>query len=166
MNKEFFSILLDDCREGAEVWAEQLTDASKRAYVRTVFSFIEGNSHRLKLLWLECHKEGYIKLSEKELNCINGFKIEEDGQKKIIKSAFKDSIKSSFSIASNAFNIKNPLITTGDDWRNFSRALEIRHRLTHPKTIEDLDVSIQNMQVVESACEFYRKATIELVTKL
>ena len=163
---DFFNILVNDCSEGAKVWVEQSTDASKRAYIRTVFSFIEGNSYRMKQLWLDCHNKGVIQLDVRQLIDINEVKIDKNGKAKVSKLSFKESIKSSFSIPSKKFNINNPLKTNGNDWSNFNEALKIRHRLTHPKTVEDLDVTDQDMLIIENACEFYREATMELFRRM
>jgi hypothetical protein len=52
-------------------------------------------------------------------------------------------------------------------WDNFKQALLlIRNRITHPKTIEDLQLSDKEVQTAADAASWYLKVQRELIQKL
>jgi hypothetical protein len=163
---EFFDVLVCDCSEAAEIWGDKCTPYTRRAYVKAVFSFIDGNTFRLNKLWLDCHEMGHFALNQKQVNQLRGYKFGEDGNKIVLKSSILDSIKLSFSVPSKAKDIDNSLNTIGNEWNTFQEAVSIRHRLTHPKSVDDLEIPLHEMKVIESAADFYRLSTMSLMQRL
>ena len=163
---DFFDVLVTDCREAAEIWGKECTPYTRRAYVKAVFSFIDGNTYRLNQLWLDCHQVGSFTLTKAQINKLLGYKFGEDGSKVPLKSSILDSVKLSFSVPSKAKGIDNPLNTIGNEWCTFKKAVRIRNRLTHPKSVNDLEVSLDEMKIIESASDFYRQSTMALVQRL
>jgi len=163
---EFFEALVNDCSEAAKIWGQEQTPYSRRAYVKTVFSFIDGNTYRLNQLWLDSHNEGYFLLQQKQIDQLREYKVNELGKKTVLKMTFFDSVKLSFSIPMKVLNIESSLNTNCEDWQRFRRVVDIRNRLTHPKSVSDLEVTLDEMKLVEVAADFYRKATISLMRRL
>jgi len=163
---DFFDVLVADCREAAEIWGKECTPYSRRAYVKAVFSFIDGNTYRLNQLWLDCHQAGVFALTKLQINKLHGYKFGENGRKLPLKSSILDSVKLSFSVPSKARGIDNPLNTIGNEWCIFKEAVRIRNRLTHPKSVNDLEVSLDEIKIIESACDFYRQSTRALMQSL
>ena len=156
---EFFNLLVSDCCKAAALWDEFDDDFSKRSYVRTVFAFIEGNTYRLKQICLLIHSHKIYGLTEKQIHKV--LEVKKDGKKVIVPTT--ENIELSFELYSEMFNVENPLDTRGQDWLNLKLALEVRHRLTHPKSVEDLMLSSEDMAIVGLACNYYREATCKLI---
>ncbi len=53
-----------------------------------------------------------------------------------------------FNAAARAFNIKYELVVDDEGWSKFRNSLCIRNRITHPKTIDDLKLSDDEVQIV------------------
>jgi len=163
--QEFFWVMVNDCSCAAKQWAENDCGYTRRSYVRAVFAFIEGNTHRMKQLCIQFHEsERCVALSKEELEKAAEVKFDEQGNKKIIKIPTLDNVKLSFSLFSKVFGRINSLDCSGSGWGELEKALEIRHRLTHPKSISYLELKSSDMETIEKAVEFYRDTTIAQIS--
>jgi len=51
----------------------------------------------------------------------------------------------------------------GLGWDSLRKAISIRDRLTHPHSMDDLNVTNEELMMVEKAMEFFRDTTIQLL---
>lgn len=163
MNKlelnEFFDLLVDDRKAGAQFWADTGSDYSKRSYVHAVFAFIEGHTERMKKICFLAHKNGLTTLEESQLNFIYG----KTSNGKQLKLGVEKNIKCTLKLFSETFGNDYRLNTSGVSWSKFQLALKIRHRLMHPKSPNEFKINDSEMLLIEEAASFLRESTIELV---
>jgi hypothetical protein len=74
-----YQALIDDV---ARVDHEVDSPLKRRTFVRTVFAFIEGTTHRFKLLALSFAKDRKVRLSANEAGALTGetFRVSESGK--------------------------------------------------------------------------------------
>ena len=159
----FFIVLVEDCSTAGKLWHQHNDGYTKRSYVRAFFAFVEGNTYRMKQLCIYAHNNGKYHLSDKDLEKAMEIKMDIHGNEKIIKIKTLDNVKLSFSLFSKVFGIENTLDTSGTQWNNFRKALDIRHRLTHPKSPSDFNLCHDDMLLIEKSAKFYRDSTLRLI---
>lgn len=70
----------------------------------------------------------------------------------IIKQNFlqiEKNIKFAFAAVARAYGITYQLNVGGIGWDSFKKTLKVRNRLTHPKNIQDLDVSDEEIEAMK-----------------
>lgn len=154
----FFSILNEDVENANKLMLENDTQFSRRMYLRSFFALIEGNAFRQRELALSVHKhkkncfneEEVIALEEKEIRIIDNGNVEV--KKKIVQffPLFKLSNKS----YCKAFNKKLPDYAN-NGWNQLQKAVEIRNRITHPKSKEELVISDDDLEIINEAKCWY-----------
>lgn len=119
-----------------------------RCYVRTVFSCIEALSFNIKRLALFGYRESDKSIKEKA----------KPEYKKLIngKLSVEDKIKYSFRLfskthSSYSYNIE----PRNKNWDNFIKAINIRHRVTHPKTKKDFYLTRKDIKDVYKAYDLF-----------
>ncbi|WP_199453473.1 hypothetical protein [Vibrio owensii] len=154
--------LINDCIQAANQWSSLMTPYSMRAYVRAVFAFIEGNNSNLQQLCLLSNERGFISLSEKQVKLFTH--RTERGKPR--QTPLLENTKNTIKILCESHNITNPVSFDGKGWEGLVKAISIRNRLTHPKSTKDLCLTREDMQCIESTCEFYRDATVSIVSSI
>jgi hypothetical protein len=128
----------------------------KRAYVRAVFAFIEGIAYMMKIQALkkcpECFNNAEIAILSEEVYALNN---KNEAVSKTLKLNTTQNIIFSFKSLAKSENIEDKFDTSNNGWRLLNEALKIRHRLTHPKSVEALNVTIEEMRVMGEALGFY-----------
>ena len=134
----------------------------RRTSTRTLFAVIEGTIFALKHLLLEEHRVGILDLSPAEYAVLAEKSYRVDQRGKIRRSvrypSLKGNIKFTFSMyalargASSGFTA--PL---AEDlrWQSFCHAIDIRNRLMHPKSGDDLIVSDSEWKDVQASREWF-----------
>lgn len=134
----------------------------RRTLVRTLFAVIEGTIFALKHRIMEDYKIEIIDLSPEEYAVLaeESYRLDNRGHLKKSNSypGLQGNTRFTFSIyarirgASSAFTI--PL---GKDarWQSFCTAIDIRNRLMHPKSTEDLIVSDSEWEAVQAAEDWF-----------
>ena len=106
--------------------------AKLRSYVRTAFALIEGVSYAIRMRTVNWNKIPMpTKLSTDEVD-------ELSEEKKFLK--FEDAIKRGFKLATKQRGINFQLNCNCPGWTALKAALEIRHKLTHPKNVRELEI--------------------------
>ena len=138
----------------------------RRNLVRTFFTLVEGDTFYRKQLALMVH-ETTLSL---EASTTPVFSAEEllllkdrapelttKGEVRISQKFLRlsDNLRFSFATAAKAFGSDYQLDVSRDGWQAFLKALETRHRLTHPKTIDDLDVTEADLVNLSTAVKWY-----------
>jgi len=157
-----------DCENLISV--DKKTDSGARSFVRAVFALIEGSVFNLKQIALALSKHGKGGFSQAELVMLEELSYDLD-DKGATKSQVKfiplpKNIKFAFTSAARAFRVAYELQVDDAGWDNFKKALLIRNRITHPKTIEDLQLSDKEVQTAADAASWYLKVQRELIQKL
>jgi len=136
---------------------------SRRTLVRTLFAMIEGVVFALKQRVLEEHRIGRIELSTAEYAVLaeESYDLKDSGQTKTSSNHQrpKANVKFAFPIHARAlgghFELQ-PSLEQDPRWQSFCRSIEIRNRLVHPKSLEDLIVSDSDLKDVLDAAAWFR----------
>ncbi len=141
--------------------------ANRRFYVRAVFSLIEAVVEQHKRLLLDLVVREMINLPPgvKEALAEKAYFVKENGtvgeREQYLQLERK--LRAVYQAAAEAF--EQPLQTTFGDhgWQSFQAALDIRDRLTHPKTFEDCDVDEGDLETVDQGHTWFRELNNEFV---
>lgn len=153
---EMFFVLIDDVFLHQKEIEHSNNLCSKRAYVRSVFSLIEGITYRMKQVALLCSGTNLtgsdIALLKEEIYSLNSTGLP---VVKILLVPTLPNLRFSFYIISKTYNSNYKLIVSGKGWVAIKKALLIRHRLTHPKNINDITVNDDDLDCVNRAFKWY-----------
>ena len=78
-------------------------------------------------------------------------------KKKKARIRFKDNIKLAFASAAKAHGFDHGIDWGAQEWQDFSRALEIRDRITHPKKVDDLTIKDADLDLIKAAYDCFRR---------
>ena len=163
----FFYLLVEDVLAATEAWRDNPSDFTRRCYIRTVMAFIEGNTFRFKKVSLWLHENILPIFSPEEIVCLKeeSVSIKENGKIEIKNMHIKMLSNLIFSLESyaKAINVDFNLNTSGEGWLALKKAIEKRDKITHPKTIEDFQVTEAEIIYFEKAASFYRETTLPLI---
>lgn len=165
-----FRTLVGDVIEAAGIWEQRGDELSHRLYVRTVFAAVEGIIQVMKsaaLLFDGLNEPRTLSPEETALLKEEDPQIVHGGSVEIRKKRI--SLLPNFEFALHTYarvRHQNAKIDKrGAGWQSLQQAIRIRDRLTHPHTLEDLSVSVAELQVVEKAMEFFRDTTGQLLLR-
>lgn len=129
----------------------------RRVYVRCVFATIEADVFQRKRLALSGHGKSYT-YSEDELAVLREvqYSARQNGTiKKVDKFIpLPTNYRLSYRLAAKV--IKSPFVLdcSGKEWQAFLQAIQIRHRITHPKTGSDIIVSKEDAELVADVSDW------------
>ena len=152
-------------RDMVEAGSRRLQDDSpfnRRTYVRAYFAFVEGWVWINKQLALVRH---YLSntplLSEAEVALLRDeqYEVKSNGDA-VIRTKFirlVDNIRFMDKCLDKVGRPTKPLDFESPAWRALKESVEIRNRITHPRTPEDLDLSDEDMKTIQDAANWFAK---------
>jgi hypothetical protein len=158
-------ILFDDVLlAAAEV--ERVGDGFvRRSYVRTVFVAIEGSTHGMKRVVLHVWNQRQSKLDVDDLECLTETKFDEQGSSRKRFLCFRDNVKFVFKAFAKIHGFACAADFNCKGWSALLDAAEIRDRLMHPKSSQDLNVSDEDMAKIREAADWYFPTRDQLVAQ-
>lgn len=130
-----------------------------RVYIRSVFTFIEGNTNAIQNLLLVANEQGSYALSEEDRIALSEINVTIDSRGKASsrKAFVSVGAKFRFVFRLYASMVREPveIKVSGAGWQSFQKAIGIRNRITHPKSMEEFSVSEEDMVVVKTAFNWY-----------
>jgi hypothetical protein len=151
--KVFTDVLIADVFEAEERAHQHDTASSRRDLVRTALAGAEG------LLWffrvqLFKHRRTVASVTPLELDAIfeRSYTVAENGAVRQV-SRYLPSL-STYRLLTRVIQRDFPSFNPdfhGEGWSRMKAAVEIRNRITHPKAIEDLNVSMEDAQNAKAA---------------
>ena len=141
--------------------------AHRRFYIRAIFALVEAFVEQHRRLLLELCESHKIELKDKTRKKLQEIKevFREDGtvEEQVQRLQIFDKIKEVYKAAGAGFG-QQLKVTFGDrGWATFKAAMEIRHRVTHPKTVRDCWVLEGELKTVRDASEWFKKLQNEFV---
>jgi len=118
----------------------------RRCVVRTVFSFIEAVIESIKWELRSSVRTGQFTgaLTEREQETLGSLHVIGPRSDKFLP--LDQNVKRTFRLATKVWQLKGfRLNTDGEDFQDFLRAKSARNRLTHPKTLYDIEVNDNDM---------------------
>lgn len=156
---DFLELIQNDVTLADEELEESDTPSRRRAFIRTVFASIEG---MISILQAEClgfserYEDPY---SEAELAILReeAYSIDSRGRAQIRPNYAPLDARLRFVIpAYMRPHVSDfSLDLSGDGWQAFLEALSVRHRITHPKSLSDLDVTEDDLETTRKAFAWF-----------
>jgi hypothetical protein len=151
--KFFTDVLIADVLEAEERVRQRDTASSRRDLVRTALAGTEG------LLWffrvqLFQHRSTVASVTPLELDAIfeRSYSVAENGAVRQVPRYLPS--LSSYRLLTRVIQRDFPSFDPdfqSEGWNRMKAAVEIRNRITHPKSIEDLNVSMEDAQNARGA---------------
>lgn len=141
----------------------------RRIYIRSLFATVEADIFQRKQLALAGHDISPI-FNEGELTVLRELQYNVKMNGSISETTrfipLAANYRLSFQLAGRVIGTRFQLDVGGQAWQDFCRCIEIRHKITHPKTPGDIEVSQQDAEMatrVSSWCsrnggQFFREA--------
>ena len=155
----FFDIAVQDASSCIDEADRTQLPRYQRSAVRAVFAFIDG-----------CHEfvRGYVKdqakifrqsysVSDIAVLSEESPYVDERGNVKVrpLRVPLVTSIKALVKLLEKNNDASHTVDLTHPGFAALSRAVEVRNRIVHPKSTEDLELSISDMQDVKAAFSWY-----------
>jgi hypothetical protein len=166
---EMKKILIDDLTEITKIQAsEENNDTVVRTYLRGLFAWVEATIFGLKRIALKM--SGHKKLfSPAELAMLQEqtYDLDEKGNIKLQPKLIPltKNLRFAFATCSRAFGIANTLNVGDARWDSFQKAIEMRNRITHPRTPKDLHLSEQDFEQIKLALFWFSENYRTLITE-
>jgi hypothetical protein len=150
---EIMRVLHSDVQRAMELYTAEHSPYARRTYIRTFFAMIDGLTFQLKQVALEREREGLVSFSPSERE-----QLLEDT--KFVRAP--DNIRLSLECLARAYGADFRPAYGNHRWASLKRAIGIRHGVTHPKKLEDLDISDAELKILLEGGQWYRDNLNEL----
>ena len=142
----------------------------RRTIIRTIFADIEGKTSILKQMIYAVYEFGQIELLPEELALLKeeSYELENNGKIKIKDKFLRlpENIRFTVNLFSRTMLGEDRNIdVSGKEWNDFKLALKVRNCLMHPKSIEDLNVNLDEITSALHASTWFAKQVTELLNK-
>jgi hypothetical protein len=166
--KELYELLQVDVSKSLNLLQGKGDQFASRVFIRSVFASIEGIVFRLKQAALEVAVDIEADLSKPEIALLaeETYELGEKGEP-ITKTSFlqlQKNLKFAFHIFARVFDIEYKLKVDDAGWASFLGAIKIRNRITHPKHVQDIEISVKDVEIVSAALMWFTKSELALVT--
>lgn len=138
----------------------------RRTFCRTFFAYLEGQVYLLKQIflfydWWTVDVETEYKIRNKKQT------KNKDGTPKIIDTRLPlvQNVKLIFKALATAAEIE-PIIFDDDEiWKLLARAVNVRNRIVHPKNLEELNISDEEIRLIKYIGGWYLSNAANLLEK-
>lgn len=167
---QLFYLLKQDVIELHEFGKKNETDqAWRRSLYRAVFSWIEGVVYQIKQVAIYTQGGFYqAGFSPEDLIFLKeeSYFLKENGKVKTRYNNFSEidkNLRFAFLKIVEGFNISTKLEVEGNGWEQFKKAVKIRNQLTHPKSLEDLTVTDEQMIILIDTASWFDTQISKLI---
>jgi hypothetical protein len=147
--------LFDDIAEYEQLLDRSDTQFARRAFVRAAFAFNEGYLYWLKGALLNqvfgtAQRTGNIDVTKIALLSDKTYKVDANGRIKAEQNRMPFLNYCAFILrtAAECWGVDPEAIFSDNGWNDMQAALRLRHRITHPKKPEDLEVTDAELRSV------------------
>ncbi len=132
--------------------------SAMRAYVRAVFALLEGVSFGFRQLAAKLPETEHC-LTKGELAVLNdeSYGLKDNGEVSTTTRFLKvhQGTRFTFAICKRVYKIQAEISYADSGWNSFMKAIKIRDRLMHPKSVEALDVTEDELNIVSDALKWF-----------
>ncbi|MFS2032589.1 hypothetical protein ACEN8I_01060 [Polaromonas sp. CT11-55] len=161
---DLMEVLLTDINSAYEVLeADRQSQYLRRCVVRAVFSFIEAAVECVKVELRSSVRLGHYSeelLTPKERETLGPLTIIGGRPGKFL--TLDENLKRTFKLAAKIWLLDFRLSTDGPEFVNFLAAKSARNRLTHPRTVYDVEVTDHDMHYHTTAGHWVRSEFVRL----
>lgn len=165
--KEVYKILFADVVQSGESLAVTPSDFANRSFVRTYFAYVEGVANALRQVTL-ASLDGTGVLTVKETDALKEQKRKKSAMgEETLSPAFmpmEDSLKFTFRCYAKIHGIDDYQPELGAGWESMLASIQIRHRLTHPKSVAALKLTHAEIVCIDGAREWWHKSVRSLLS--
>ena len=130
----------------------------RRIYIRALFATIEADIFQRKQLALMGHGDTYV-FSTAELTVLRELQYNVQNNGAINESAkfvpLAANYRLSFKLAAKVIGSQFELDCSGRPWQDFLDCIQIRNRITHPKTGDDIVVTKADAELAKSVADWW-----------
>jgi len=128
----------------------------RRTFVRTTFAMIEGLLNVSTDEILETHKNGFIELTNDEIEKLTERVVTKKGESRPKFLPLGVKVQFSFLIFAQKMGGFDYLLdTTTKEWEIFESAIGVRNQLMHPRTSADLTLDDKQLSIVLNASNWF-----------
>lgn len=142
--------LAQDVFTALENWERDDTPFWRRTCYRVCFSYIDAELYQMKMdsVSVEMPEAGGFTRAETALIHEENYEIDEKGKARVRPyfGHFKNRLRFSFGILAKANDIEYTPDYSDNRWNSLSAADKVRNRITHPKKLEDMNISLNEMR--------------------
>jgi hypothetical protein len=142
----------------------------RRALVRALFAELEGATHCMKQVAFisRFRSDANFSIPDKIVLLEQAYELDEKGEAKAqsVKIKLTHNIRFAFKAFARAGCASYDLKVDGVGWQSLKKGIKIRDRLTHPKKVEDLNVSDQELEIILEALSWFTKSLEEVVGRV
>ena len=172
LNQPLLCPLYEDLVECEELLARRDTPFLRRTFVRASFAFIEGYIYWLKeevLKWLSNPKlDGhYININMTAIALLQDTSFYPDKQGKMkeepTRIPFLNLCAFVLRTAAECWGMKADDMFSDNGCRRLQVALNVRHRITHPKRTQDLEIADTELESVRESILWLLNCVVDIV---
>jgi hypothetical protein len=161
----FMNALVADAKDAADLLRETDSGFTRRTYLRSFFSFVEGVLFARRIIVYEYTKDeadspvsNVLSDAERMLLQEIEYTMDDNGSVKVRAQNFQPFLKFlrfTFAVASKHGRKPNSVDYAGVGWAWFRVAHEVRNRITHPKSPEDLAINDSELDHVKATVKWF-----------
>jgi hypothetical protein len=159
--------LLEDATAAEDYLEQKDSQFARRAYVRSVFAYIEGTVWLIKQVCLRVAIEGNLSelsLAEQALLSDTAYDLKSNGepyeQQKFLR--LPDNLRFAVRVVNRLCHSSIDLEVGSIRWERFLKVLDTRHRITHPRDATGIDVGDEEINLAIEVCGWFN-ATMQNV---
>jgi hypothetical protein len=173
---QMYRVLLNDWKHCENRLLEEKDESLRqfwaRTYVRTVVALIEGACEFFKSRALDQERLKMAdgdKIREARFTLLGGGlpSINENGEVQIqpLRVGFLSNMLFSLRSYQEAHNVKHRT-AKGDKWHRVLNALNVRHRITHPKNVDGLTITVDELEDVDFLFRWFHHEVIVVLKEM
>lgn len=139
----------------------------QRTIIRNVFAAVEASVFQIQSILKALNEAGMLPLSSGELSILNEetYRLKDNGQVTSVPrfAGVERQFRFLVWIVQKNMQGGDEIIDfKGNGWKCFQQSLQIRHRLTHPKTVTDLAIVESEHDPIVKGCKWFFEALMRL----
>jgi len=169
--KHLLKVLLEDVHSAEKLLEQNDSQFARRSYIRSIFAYVEGSVWLFKQLCLYAVRSvDEITVTNSEYSILEekSYELKRNGeiQERIKFIRLPDNIRFTFKIL-NKFLLRDVDIKAGTkEWEFFLIALNIRHRITHPKDATEYQVEDKEIELCMNVCTWFNDLVMDSLVVL
>jgi hypothetical protein len=160
-------VLFDDVIQAESLYGAAPSDFAIRTNVRTYFAYVEGMANLLRRVTL-ASLDGLGVLTVKETDALRDQrrKTMDTGEVRLFPSFMPMGEGLNFTLRCYAKNhgIEDYKPVLGKGWESMLASIQIRNRVTHPKSVADLKLTAAEIACINDARTWWYEAVRDLLT--
>ncbi len=142
---------------------------SRRVYIRTLFAMIEGSIYAMKIALFGIGREsGSIKVPDLVVLKESSFDLSKNGKVKEKAKFFRipENLRFTIRTIKHLLGKEIELGVGNQDWENLKKSIKIRNKVTHPKSLKDLNISDEALECIRSVNLWFNQIVSDMMMAL